>query len=187
MSAPIEREVKLRFTSAQAARDAVLAIGAVRIHERRRQSDVLADTPDFALRSSGCALRVRMDGGRSLVTFKGPVDTTAAVKAREELETTVGDGRLMLTMLERMGFQIWFRYEKYREEFSIRDTVVAIDETPVGTFVEIEGPEHAIATVAAALGRGPSDYILASYRALFVQHCLDRGIDPKHMVFGEQD
>ena len=63
----------------------------------------------------------------------------------------------------------WFRYEKYREEFSAHDVVIAIDETPVGTFVEIEGGEAAIHQTAAALGRTPDDYITDSYRFLFLQ------------------
>ena len=66
--------------------------------------------------------------------------------------------------------RIWFRYEKYREEFSAEDVIIAIDETPVGTFVEIEGGEEHIHQTAAALGKTPDDYILDSYRTLFVQH-----------------
>ena len=46
--------------------------------------------------------------------------------------------------------------------------MVAIDDTPIGTFVEIEGDEAAIHALAARLGFAPADYITASYRALFV-------------------
>ena len=52
------------------------------------------------------------------------------MKLREELETSIGDGALVLAMLERLGFRVWFRSEKYREEFALADVVIAIDETP---------------------------------------------------------
>ena len=97
---------------------------------------------------------------------------------REELETVVGDGHLLLRILEELGFHVWFRYQKYREEFSLDDCIVAIDETPVGMFVEIEGGEAGIAAWREALGRGPADYVLESYRGLFVQYCGQRGVPP---------
>ena len=77
------------------------------------------------------------------------------MKLREELETVVGDGTLLLRVLEELGFHVWFRYQKYREEFALDDVIIAVDETPVGTFVEIEGSERGIATTAEALGRRP--------------------------------
>ena len=77
------------------------------------------------------------------------------MKLREELETVVGDGEVLLRVFEELGLHVWFRYEKYREEFSHEDVIVAIDETPVGVFVEIEGSEQGIADMAAALGRTP--------------------------------
>ncbi len=119
---------------------------------------------------------------RSLLTFKGPVQP-ALVKVREELETIVGDGHLLLRILEELGFHVWFRYQKYREEFAIDDCIVAVDETPVGVFVEIEGGERGIAEVAQALGRKPADYLLESYRGLFVQYCEQRGIPATDMLF----
>ena len=67
------------------------------------------------------------------------------MKVREELETVVGDGEVLLRVFGELGLHVWFRYEKYREEFSHEDVIVAIDETPVGVFVEIEGTENGIA------------------------------------------
>ena len=86
-------------------------------------------------------------------------------------------------MLEELGFRVWFRYQKYREEFALEDVIVAVDETPVGVFVEIEGGERGIAHVAQALGRSQADYLLESYRGLFVQHCHERGLPPSDMLF----
>ena len=182
MSAILEREVKLRFESAEAARAAVIATGATPVHGRRLQEDCLLDTAVEDLHQRRSALRVRMDGGRSVLTFKGPVQP-ALVKVREELETIVSDGHLLLRILEELGFHVWFRYQKYREEFAMDDCIVTVDETPVGVFVEIEGGERGIAHVAEALGRGPADYLLESYRGLFVEYCAQRGMPATDMLF----
>lgn len=78
---------------------------------------------------------------------------------------------------------VWFRYEKYREEFLADDVVIAVDETPVGVFVEIEGSEEAIHRTAAALGKSAADYITDSYRFLFLQHRDANGLAGPNMVF----
>jgi adenylate cyclase class 2 len=182
----LEREVKLSFDSADAAREAVIAAGAIPLHGRRLQEDALLDTADSWLRQRACALRVRMENGKSRITFKGPVQDSP-MKLREEFETLVGDGVLLLRIFEELGFQVWFRYEKYREEFSHEDVTVAVDETPVGVFVEIEGSESGITAMAAALGRTPADYILDSYRGLFVQHREALGLTGTDMVFGQPE
>jgi adenylate cyclase class 2 len=107
------------------------------------------------------------------------------MKLRDELETVVDDGELVLQIFERLGFHVWFRYEKYREEFSVARLMVAIDETPVGIFVELEGSEQEIDSMARRLGFGPADYVLDSYRGLFARHCQERGIPFSHMLFGD--
>jgi adenylate cyclase class 2 len=178
----LEREVKLSFDSVESAREAVVAAGATPLHGRRLQEDALLDSDDNTLRDRGCALRVRMENGKSRITFKGPIQESA-MKLRDEWETLVGDGVLLLRILEELGFRVWFRYEKYREEFSHEDVIVAIDETPVGVFVEIEGSERGISAMAAAMGRAPDDYILDSYRGLFLQYRQARGLTGSDMVF----
>ena len=127
-------------------------------------------------------LRIRVEHGKSRITFKGPVQPSI-VKLRDEFETVVGDGALLLHIFEELGFHVWFRYEKYREEFSHEDVTVAVDETPVGVFVEIEGGEPGIVSMAEALGRGPGDYLLDSYRGLFLKHRDAFGLTGTDMVF----
>ena len=182
MSATLEREIKLVFADPEEAREAVIESGATPLRGRRLQEDCLLDTPDGRLRARQCVLRVRMENGKTLLTFKGPVQSSP-MKLREELETVVGDGLLLLRMLDELGYQVWFRYEKYREEFSQGDVIIAIDETPVGTFIEIEGSEDGIDKTAAALGRKPDDYVIDSYRGLFVTFCESRGLPVTDMLF----
>lgn len=53
MNAPIEREIKLRFESASAARKAVRAAGAAPRRACVLQDDRLLDWPDGRLRARG--------------------------------------------------------------------------------------------------------------------------------------
>lgn len=181
----VEREVKLRFPSADAARAAVLAAGAIPLLGRRLQEDALFDTADDQLHQKRSALRLRRENGSSRITFKGPVQPDA-MKVREELETIIGDGDVVRRVFEELGLREWFRYEKYREEFSHQDVIVAIDETPVGVFVEIEGTEPGITEMTTLLGRTAQDYILHSYYALFQQHRDQTGSSVRHMVFDSE-
>ena len=178
----LEREIKLRFRSADEARTKILALGATPLHGRRLQEDVLLDTEGEALRLQQATLRVRSDGGKSLLTFKDR-PRPGPLKVRNEQETVVADGAVLLAILERLGLHVWFRYEKYREEFEAADVVMAVDETPVGVFVELEGGEAAIHDTARALGRTPADYITDSYRFLFLQHRDANGLAGHDMVF----
>jgi adenylate cyclase, class 2 len=184
MENTLEREVKLRFPDAAEARKAILGCGATPLRGRRLQEDCLLDNADEFLRQRRSILRVRSEIGRSLVTYKGPVQPSP-MKLREERETIVADGETMTYILGQLGLRPWFRYQKFREEFGCESATIALDETPIGTFVEIEGSEAAITTVAAALGRGPRDFLVDSYRALYVQYCEGKGLPVGDMVFEE--
>lgn len=164
----LEREVKLRFSSVTEARAAVVAAGASPLHPRRLQSDAIYDTPDESLRRQGRAVRVRRDGTRTILTLKGPAQP-GLVKIRDEHETDVANAAALQAILSGLGLEIAFRYEKYREEFAADEAVIAIDETTIGTFVEIEGSEAAILALSRAMGRTSSDFILDSYRTLLTR------------------
>lgn len=178
----LEREVKLRFADAVVARARVVATGAAVVRARRLQSDALFDTADGQLLARSCALRLRRDGERFLITFKGPPQP-GPMKLREEHETPVGDGAVAQAILQGLGYAIRFRYEKYREEFALADALIAIDETPMGVFVEIEGSAGRIGEAAAALGCSAAEYITDSYRTLFAIHRQALGLPMADMVF----
>jgi adenylate cyclase class IV len=95
MGVTLEREVKLRFDSVEAARAAISATEATPLRSRRLQDDYLIDDPQETLRQRRCVLRVRIESGKNLLTFKGPVQPSP-MKLREEIETVVGDGETLL-------------------------------------------------------------------------------------------
>ncbi len=169
----IEEEVKLVFSDAAAARQAVRATGARLVVPRRLLDDTLFDTSDDRLRQAGTALRLRRDGASGVLTWKGPA-RAGPVKAREEIETTVGTPSACEALLRALGYRPRFRGQKYREEYTLDGAAVVIDETPLGVFVEIEAEPAAIARVATALGRSPADYRLESYPTLWRQHCMEQ-------------
>ena len=185
MTLMLEREVKLRFDNPEQARALILAAGATPLRCRRLQEDALLDTEDETLRRRRCVLRIRTEAGKSLLTFKGPVQPSR-MKVRDEFETVVSDGEVLQRVLEELGLHVWFRYEKYREEYAAEDVTIALDETPVGTYVEIEGGEQGIMAMTSALGRSSADFILDSYRGLFIRHREQHGIVNTNMVFQEE-
>ena len=163
----LEREVKLSFDSPEQARATIVAARATLIRSRRLQHDVLFDTADRQLAQAGCVLRIRFEDDAGVLTFKGPV-VPGSMKVRDEHETAIDEPLALRRVLEGLGYRAWFTYEKYREEYALPEVVVAVDETPVGTYVELEGSEPAILATTQLIGRTPADFILASYRTLFL-------------------
>ncbi len=149
------------------ARAEVARIGGVPSHERHFEDNVLFDDAAGALAASGRTLRLREAEGRAIVTFKGPRIEGTGVKSRPETEVVVGDAAAMVRILEGLGYRKVFRYQKYREAFRYRDAEIRVDEVPIGTYLEIEGPVETIHAAAEALGFGPDAYVHESYPALF--------------------
>ena len=182
----LEREVKIRFPDPDRARAALAKIGAVPLRPRRLQDDTLFDTADGVLRAKRAVVRLRREPDRAFVTFKGPVQP-GTMKIREEQETEVGDAEVLRRVLRELGLHAWFRYQKFREEFQAPGVIIALDETPVGTYLELEGSEEGILTVADALGCSPADFILNSYRGLFTAFAQTHHITARDMLFDAGD
>lgn len=164
----VEREVKLRWGSAPAAREAVAELGAALVRERHLEDNLLLDDAAASLQARRSALRLRRTEGRAVLTYKGrPQEDGSGQKARPEAEVDVSDADTAQQILAALGFAPAFRYQKYREVWQWDEVEIVIDETPVGVFVEIEGASGAIDRAAGALGRTAADYVTASYPDLF--------------------
>ena len=180
----IENEVKLPVLGTpDQARNLIEAIGYRIVHPRTLEADQVFDR-DGELRSSEQLLRLRRSGKESRVTYKAP-PRRERHKSREEVEFDVSDPDAFVTVLERLGYKIAFRYEKYRTKFRRGEEQgeITIDETPIGVFLELEGPPAWVDRTAQQLGRSPSEYLTSSYGKLYAEYRSKHPGAPADMVF----
>jgi adenylate cyclase, class 2 len=139
------------------------SLGEPRVHE----FNLRFDTPDRALTGAQRILRLRKDRQVHL-TYKGPGIDEEGVRKRHELEVTVSSFETCRAVLEALGYEVSFIYEKYRTTYQLQEILVALDETPFGNFVEVEGPSsEKIREAARQLGLDWDERILHSYIFLF--------------------
>jgi adenylate cyclase class 2 len=180
---PEEIEVKIPAADLDAVRHRLEQMGGNRTRERHEESNDLYDHADGRLSSAGCSLRLRRTPGESRVTFKGRARFEGGVKTREERETTVGNAGEAEAILLRLGFVRSFRYEKRREEWQLFGCAVALDETPIGHFVEVEGDPVAIRKAVVALELDFAAAIPYSYARLYALKRKDEPARSPDMTF----
>jgi len=185
--AETESEIKIPVTEIDRVRQR-LRDGGWRLHRAlHREVNVLFDTKDGNLRRSDAALRLRRAATGWTLTYKGRAEYADGVKSREELEVEVEDGTVLAAILLRLGFAPARRYEKDRETWARDGLLVALDHTPMGDFVELEGPAERLAGAAASLGLEADRAVERSYPALWDEYRRRHaalGL-PDHMIFGE--
>ena len=179
-----EIEIKLRVPDLEAARSFIQKAGYEVSVPRSFEVNSIFDTPDAALRQRGALLRLRKAGTKCTMTAKGQ-ELEGKHKSRPEYEIVVSDYDAAQGILTQLGYQTVFRYEKFRTEFVNTDQpgTITLDETPIGNFLELEGPADWIDLTADALGFSEPDYIVDSYGTLYYKHCMKSGVVPSHMIF----
>ena len=167
----IETEAKFEVkpNELEEIRARFLQMGAVPVLGPDTEENQLFDFPDRRLAHAGCALRLRSYAGRTEVTFKGPVQSDPLLKKREEIETLAESADALKRIFERLGLVVCFGYSKTREIMQYQEGSdryqICPDQTPVGSFVEIEGSAEGIKQLAAAFGW--SEFIKKSYVDLY--------------------
>jgi adenylate cyclase class 2 len=210
-----ETEIKLRIADLAGFRRALRRLGArslTRVGSRVHEQNVLFDTAAKQLKKRGQLLRIRTEapaprgkGGkhtqRVLLTFKRPVaarekrdDSRRPHKVREELQLQVSDRKALAAIFRWLGMRPWFSYEKFRTTYRLpkgqrwaKRLLIELDETPIGTFVELEGPSRAIDRAAKTLGFSKQDYIVANYFILYREECRRLGQKPGDMLFAKKN
>jgi adenylate cyclase class 2 len=181
-----EIEVKLPCEDLNAVRRKLRDLGAILAAHRHFESNDLYDDGEGRLAASGRALRLRRADGRAILTYKGPARFAEGVKIREERETSVSDPEEAHAILLGLGLARRFRYEKRREEWTLKECSVALDETPIGTFVEIEGNPGTIRHAVSSLGLDFSRAIPYTYARLYAERRKEDPTLPPDMVFKDR-
>lgn len=181
----IETEVKFRVRDAAALERRLQAAGFLQETPRTFERNILYDTPERRLRMERQILRIRQYGDKWVLTHKAlPAEgDTGLYKHRVETETTLGDGETVATIFAALGFTPAFTYEKWRTEWADETGHCVLDETPLGIYAEIEGPEDWINRSAAALGVESSEFIGLSYGRLFEAWKEETGSPATDMTF----
>jgi adenylate cyclase, class 2 len=179
----LEIEVKLPANDLDSLRRMLRVAGATPLTPLHSESNDLYDRAGGELANAGCTLRLRRTDRGSTLTFKGPARFEAGTKTREERETGVADPAALEAILAGLGLERCFRYEKKREEWQLESCAIALDETPIGNFVEIEGHPPAIRRTLQRLALDFSEAIPYSYAELYRRRRRENPSLPKDMVF----
>lgn len=161
-----EVEIKFCIADPRALTRALKDAGFKQVTRSTHEMNTLYDLPGQKLRKRGELLRLRKYGNSWVLTHKAK-GKSGRHKVRTELETRVENGTHMDDILLALGFAPTFRYEKFRAEWSDGKGHAVIDETPIGTFGELEGPPRWIDSTAPTLGIGRENYVTQTYAELF--------------------
>jgi adenylate cyclase class 2 len=131
----IEVEVKVRADH-EKIRPILKKIGAAK-SKVETQSDTYFAAPHRDFAKTDEALRIRLEDGKSVLTYKGP-KLDGVSKTREELETPV-DEVIFTRILHALGFSEAGKVRKNREFFKAGEITVSLDAVEgLGEFLEVE-------------------------------------------------
>lgn len=179
----MEVEVKVPVKDPKRMKEEILKAGAKLVRERHFESNTLFDYQDRSLSAAGCMIRVRELPEGALLTFKGKVVPHERFKTRPESETMCLDPAATKSILHSLGLRAFFSYQKYREEFSLLNALVCLDELPFGFFLEIEGEPSSIDEAAKTLNLDTDTFSNRSYASVYSEVCRENGVPFGDILF----
>jgi adenylate cyclase class 2 len=175
-----EREIKFPRVELEKLRERLIELEAERVGPGAFEDNWILDRGGELL-ANGRILRLRTDGGRARLTFKGPMSLEGNVKVREEREVGIENAEEAMALLENLGYGVVRRYQKVREEWHLGGVTIALDHTPIGDFAEFEG--DGAETVAKRCGFDPQKAERRSYLRLYEDYLKEHPDAPPEMVF----
>lgn len=177
-----ETEAKFYLSRLPRLEARLLEVRARLVHKRTYERNLRFDDADGTLARTGQVLRLRQDD-RVWLTYKGAGLQEAGMLTRREVELEVGSFETARTLLQDLGYQVIFVYEKYRTTYAVDATQIMLDELPYGAFAELEGQTAAILESARALGLDMGTAISRSYHSLFADLCRARDLTFNDLTF----
>jgi predicted adenylyl cyclase CyaB len=176
----LEREIKFPGVELDKLRGRLAELEAERVGPAAFEDNWILDR-DAELLSSGRILRLRTDGQRARLTFKGPLRMEGNMKVREEREVEIENADEARALFDNLGYTVVRRYQKMREEWQLGGVTIALDHTPIGDFAEFEG--DGAETVARRCGLDPEKGEKRSYLRLYEDYLKEHPDAPPEMVF----
>jgi predicted adenylyl cyclase CyaB len=176
----LEREIKFPGVELDQLRGRLAELEAERVGPAAFEDNWILDREEELL-SSGRILRLRTDGQRARLTFKGPLRMEGNMKVREEREVEIESADEARALFENLGYAVVRRYQKMREEWQLGGVTIALDHTPIGDFAEFEG--DGAETVAKRCGLDPEKGEKRSYLRLYEDYLKEHPDAPPEMVF----
>ena len=130
-----ETEIKLPVASVAAMRRLLRRLGWRVSVRRHLEHNLVFDRPDGSLLAAGSLLRLRSSGKLCLLTVKRPMRPSALHKVREEFEIETTDTASAAAILNALDYQVSWRYEKYRTQFTRLGVKGKIFDRPDGSLL----------------------------------------------------
>ena len=180
----IERELKFADIDHAALRERLMALEAESQGSPALEENWIFDAGG-RLRDDGSYLRLRIDGQGARLSFKGPPSFEGGVVTRLEHETEVDDAAAARRIVEELGYEAVHHYQKYREVWALGSIQIALDHTPIGDFIEIEG--EGCETVAKRCGLKLDQAERRDYLQLYEDYLRNHPDAPREMVFPSEE
>lgn len=156
--------------------------------------DIYFDSDFLKLKAQDKVLRLRKEGDKTYIAYKGAREKHQDLIVREEIEPVISsfeDGQLIL---KNLGFYEIVKVEKKRSFFSIEkfsSLYITIDNYPfIGLFLEIEGEEQEVYSFLNDFGFDLKNTIRKNCMEIFLDYCKENSLKfenpEKHLTFGDE-
>ena len=127
----LEIEVKIRIEKTDSLRNQLIKLKAVITKERHHEVNTLYDYPSNDLFKNKQAVRLRsVNKKKHFLTFKGTPQKSRQFKVRDEFETEVRNLRHTRKILEALGLNPSYHYEKFRTVYRFKRLNICLNRTP---------------------------------------------------------
>lgn len=134
---PMEIEAKAYADNLEDIEEKILTLGA-KLTWQGEQIDTYYNHPSREFETSDEALRVRKEGEKVILTYKGP-KIDKLTKTREEIKVNVENMPSIKEILMKLGFKEVGVVKKHRKKYILDKFKVCLDDVDnLGKFAEIE-------------------------------------------------
>ena len=150
----IEKEVKVLEIEKKEIIEKLNKLNAKKVFEGKILTEYY-DFKNIQMKNKNSILRIRRMGEKSFFEYKEKLsgENKNNIRINEEISIEIDDFGKARRILEKIGFELKMKINKYRTSYRIMESYVEIDEIEgIPTFLEIEGEPEKISKIIDILG-----------------------------------